>query len=78
MQQPGESSENKYMAEIPMLMGCRAWGDTQAEALENLQDVATEFIRSFNELKQALPEEVEDAAYAISGSEDSQKVIVYL
>ena len=59
LHQPGEETENKYMAEIPLLKGCRAWGDTPAEALENLRSVASEFIRSFKEHGQCLPKAVE-------------------
>ena len=29
---PSEETEEKYLAEIPALPGCRAWGDTRAEA----------------------------------------------
>ena len=36
MYQPSEDTECKYMAEVPALPGCRAWGDTPAEALEYL------------------------------------------
>ena len=49
MHGPGEETEDKFMAEIPALPGCRAWGDTTAQALENLQSVATAFIESYKE-----------------------------
>ncbi len=46
----GESSdetEGKYLAEIPALPGCRAWGDTAAQVLESIQCVASAFIESY-------------------------------
>lgn len=62
MHEPGDEGENKYMAEVPSLPGCRAWGDTAAEALENLQSVATAFIESYRDRGDALPPEVEAAS----------------
>ena len=35
---------DQYMAEIPALPGCRAWGDTPEETIEVLQSVAAAFI----------------------------------
>jgi len=46
MHQSSEATENKYLAEIPLLKGCRAWGDTPDEAMDNIHSVAGEFIRS--------------------------------
>ena len=62
MHEPSEDTEGKYMAEVPALPGCRAWGDTAAEALENLQSVATAFIESYRDRGDTLPPEVVDAA----------------
>lgn len=76
--QPSEETENRYMAEIPLLSGCRAWGDTPAEALEILRSVAAEFIRSYNEHKQRLPRAVEDTAYELVESKATDEVTVYL
>ena len=78
LHQPGEETENKYMAEIPLLKGCRAWGDTPAEALENLRSVAGEFIRSFKEHGQRLPKVVEDTAYELVGANLTTEVTIYL
>ena len=61
MHEPSEETEDKFMAEIPALPGCRAWGDTSDEALENLQSVATAFIESYKEWGDELPAEVESA-----------------
>ena len=37
------------------LTGCRAWGDTAAQALENLQSVAAAFIQSYRDRGDPLP-----------------------
>jgi len=78
MHQPNEDTENKYMAEVPALPGCRAWGDTPSEALENLRSVASEFILSYKEHKQRLPKEVEEAAYELVGPKSPTEVTIYL
>ena len=62
MHEPDESGEGKYLAEVPALPGCRAWGDTAAEALENLQSVACAFIESYRSRGDPLPTEVENAS----------------
>ena len=59
MYDPSESTEDdKYMAEIPALPGCRAWGDTPAETLYILQGVAGAFIQSYLERRLELPDGV--------------------
>jgi predicted RNase H-like HicB family nuclease len=78
MHQPSEETENKYMAEIPILTGCRAWGDSPDEALEILRSVAVEFIRSYKEHKQRLPRAVEDTTYELVGPKVATEVTVYL
>ena len=78
MHQPSEDTENKYMAEVPALPGCRAWGDTPSEALESLRSVASEFILSYKEHKQRLPKEVEEAAYELVGPKAPTEVTIYL
>ncbi len=62
MHKPSEDTEDKYMGEIPALPGCRAWGDTAAEVLENLQSVAAAFIESYRDSGDQLPPEVESAS----------------
>ncbi len=59
MHEPSKDAEDKYVAEVPTLPGCRAWGDTAAEALENLQSVAAGFIESYRSRGDPLPPEVE-------------------
>ena len=78
MHQPTEETENKYMAEIPLLTGCRAWGDTPAEAMENLHSVAGEFIRSIKAHGERLPKAVEETAYELAGPKVATEVTVYL
>ena len=76
--EPGDDTENKYMAEVPVLPGCRAWGDTLAEALENLRSVAGEFIISFKEHGERLPRDVEETAFELVGPKAATEVTVYL
>ena len=59
MHKPTKKTEGKYLAEVPMLPGCRAWGDTAADALGNLQGVATAFIESYKSRGDPLPKEIE-------------------
>ena len=60
--EPSEETENKYLAEIPDLPGCRAWGNTSAQALESLQSVAAAFIKSYQDRGDSLPPRVAAAA----------------
>ena len=55
---PAEETGWTYMVEIPVLPGCRAWGATEDEAVTCLQDVAEQFIISFREHGEELPDEV--------------------
>ncbi len=49
---------DQYMAEIPALPGCRAWGDTPEETIESLQSVAAAFIDIYEENGEELPQAV--------------------
>ena len=49
MHEPSEDTEDKFMAEIPALPGCRSWGDSPAETLYILEGVAQAFIQSYLE-----------------------------
>ncbi len=53
--QPSEETEDKYMPEIPALPGCRAWGDTPTEVVEDLQSVEAGFIDSYRASGDPLP-----------------------
>ena len=62
MYDPSESTEpDKYMAEIPAIPGCRAWGDTPGETLHILQDVAAGIIETYIERGYELPGGLKDA-----------------
>ena len=67
MYEPNDETEGKYMAEVPTLPGCRAWGDTAADALGNLQSVATAFIESYQSRGDALPKDIEQASVDVTG-----------
>ena len=58
MPEPSEDTQDKYLAEIPALPGCRAWGDTATEALENLHCGAAGFIESYQSRGEPLPPEI--------------------
>ena len=72
--EPSEDTEDKYMAEIPALPGCRAWGDTPAETLHTLEGVAEAFIQSYLEHGHQLPVGV-DATPVVTGQVDEVQVI---
>ena len=55
MRPPSYDTEDKYLAEIPALPGCKAWGDTPEEALWILESVAEAFIDSCKEHGDPLP-----------------------
>lgn len=76
--QPSEDTEFKYMAEVPVLPGCRAWGDTPTEALDNLKSVVGEFILSYQRHGHALPKAVEAYAYEMVGPKVTTEVTVYV
>ncbi len=61
MHDSSEETENKYMAEVPALPGCRAWGDTPEDALDILQSVAAAFIESYIDHGDELPPAVASA-----------------
>ena len=65
LNEPSEDTEDRYIAEVPTLPGCRALGDTAAEALENLQSVATGFIESYRSWGDPLPPEVATASFVL-------------
>ena len=73
---PYNTGEGKYLGEVPALPGCRAWGDTPAETIENLQSVAGAFIESYRSKGDPLPEEVEDDSAESAGSLVMGEVLV--
>ena len=76
LREPSEETEDKYLAEVPALPGCRAWGDTAAQALESVQSVAATFIESYNAKGDLLPQEVQDAARDVVGGGTQSEVLV--
>ena len=62
MHPPSEETGGLYMAEAPALPGCRAWGETSAEAYKHLQNVAAEFIASYEHHGDPLPTDVKAEA----------------
>lgn len=74
MHDPGEDTEDKFMAEIPALPGCRAWGDTAAETLHILEGVAEAFIQSYLEHGNPLPAGVV-TSHVVAGKIDEVTVI---
>lgn len=72
---PSRSTEpDKYMAEIPILPGCRAWGDTPAETVDILQSVAVATIEVRVERGYGLPPEVE-AALVAQGVDEAELLV---
>ena len=63
---------DQYMAEIPALPGCRAWGDTPEETVETLKGVAAAFIELIEENEEDLPQAV--LAGRIESDEDKGEV----
>jgi predicted RNase H-like HicB family nuclease len=60
--EPSEDTNDMYMAEVPVLPGCRAWGETASQALEYVKGMAEAFIESYLEDGDPLPEAVEALA----------------
>ena len=62
LHEPSEATEYKYMAEVPSLPGCRAWGDSVSETLDFVRSVAEAFIDSYLDREIPVPERVEELA----------------
>ena len=75
IEEPSEDSGGKYVAEVPILPGCRAWGDTAADAVDHLQSVAAAFIESYQERGDALPEAVQMLSSESGASTPSEVLI---
>ena len=58
LHEPEESQGWMYLAEVPALQGCMAWGDTPAETLQELLDVARMLIELRRENGEPIPEEM--------------------
>ena len=55
---PEESEGWMYLAEVPTLQGCMAWGDTLEETLKSLLAVAQSIIQIRKENGEPLPPEI--------------------
>ena len=55
LHEPCEDQGWLYMAEIPELPGCRAWGENANETLTELCTVAEQFILSYRDRGKPLP-----------------------
>ena len=58
LHEPEESHGWMYRAEIPALQGCRAWGDTPAQTLEELREIAQTMLQIRKENGETLPPEI--------------------
>ena len=58
LDEPEESHGWMYRAEIPALQGCRACGDTPAETLGELREVAKTIFQLRKEKGESLPPEI--------------------
>ena len=68
--EPSEETGQMYMAEIPALPGCRAWAATPDEVIDYLQSVAEQFISSYLEHGDELPQEV------VASRLDGERILV--
>ena len=71
--QPSEGTQDKYLAGVP---DCRAWGDTAAQAVENLQSVAVAFMESRRDHGDVLPPQAASAAEDVDGHRGFSEVMV--
>lgn len=50
------NEDGVFVAEVPQLPGCAAHGETQEEALKNIQDAVELWIETAREFGDAIPE----------------------
>ena len=74
--EPSEDTNDMFMAEAPLLPGCRAWGDTPSQALEYIQGVAEAFIETYMELEQPIPPELESLAIETDGALVRAEIVI--
>ena len=65
--EPSYDMNDKFVAEVPLLPGCRAWGDTASQAIEYIQGMAEAFIESYIENERPIPAELEALALKSTG-----------
>ena len=61
MREPSEDSGGMYVVGIPAMPDCMAWGKSPDEALHILEGVAADFIHSFKDHDEPLPDGVDVA-----------------
>ena len=74
--EPSEDTNDMYMAEAPLLQGCRAWGETASQALEFIQGVAEAFFETYAELEQPIPVELEAMALKNEGALVQAEIVI--
>ncbi len=74
--EPSEDTNDLFMAEVPVLPGCRAWGETPSQVLEYVQGVAEAFIESYHERGIPLPQDVESLAVDSTGAAVPGEIMV--
>lgn len=74
---PGDDDNDtdQFIAEVPLLPGCRAWGATPAEALQALHGVARAFFDIHRERGWPLPEGA-DTLVVEATSEEAHQLLV--
>jgi len=74
--EPSDDTNDMFMAEVPLLPGCRAWGETPSLALEYIQGVAEAFIESYIEHEQPIPPELEALSLETRGASVKAEIVI--
>ena len=74
--EPCEDTNDMFMAEAPLLPGCRAWGESPSQALEYIQGVAEAFIESYIEEEQPIPPELEALRIEAKGTTVKAEIVI--
>ena len=56
-----QEEDGSWSVDIPSIPACAAWGGTREEALENLQDLAQNYLEVLLEHGDALPKGIESS-----------------
>ena len=75
---PTDDTDGLYMAEIPVLPGCRAWAETPEAAINILQSVGQAFLAAYKDSGDELPAEVLQSAVTveISSADEMPRILV--
>ena len=74
--EPSEDTNDMYMAEVPAIPGCRAWGDSIGDTMDYIRSVAELFIESYMERNHPLPVGLRTLLHESQGAEVYGEVIV--